>query len=316
MKILDLTNLENSEIRYKISKFPDGQQNCNITSISIDQISALKQKPTYITYSNWKIPKKVQIKSRLNNFKDLEIIIATIACLKNLGVKEIHLYTPYIVGARSDRQFEEGGNHYLKQVICPIINSLNLSSITCYDPHSHVLEALLSNFKKISNAKLIEFAIRDILVNNTESHIVDLMYIAPDSGAFHKIYKSLEEAKIEELSNIIICSKERNTDGKLTKTVVPNLDILTNDKDIVIIDDICDGGRTFINIVDYIMKANPLYKGKKYLIVTHGIFSAGFHELNKYFDDIYCTNSYSDIGDYITISGELQKTNLNQLNVF
>ena len=26
MKILDLTNLENSDIKYKVSKFPDGQQ--------------------------------------------------------------------------------------------------------------------------------------------------------------------------------------------------------------------------------------------------------------------------------------------------
>ena len=37
--------------------------------------------------------------------------------------------------------------------------------------------------------------------------------------------------------------------------------------------------------------------GKTYLIVTHGIFSAGFEELYKHFDGIYCTNSYSDISN-------------------
>lgn len=30
MKVLNLTNLEESEIKYKISKFPDGQQNVTI----------------------------------------------------------------------------------------------------------------------------------------------------------------------------------------------------------------------------------------------------------------------------------------------
>jgi len=34
---------------------------------------------------------------------------------------------------------------------------------------------------------------------------------------------------------------------------------------------------------------------KLYLIVTHGIFSAGFDELGKYFEQIYTTNSYKDI---------------------
>ena len=35
-------------------------------------------------------------------------------------------------------------------------------------------------------------------------------------------------------------------------------------------------------------------KHKIYLIVTHGVFSKGFEELSKYFEGIYCTNSYGD----------------------
>ena len=31
-----------------------------------------------------------------------------------------------------------------------------------------------------------------------------------------------------------------------------------------------------------------------FLVVSHGIFSKGFSELSKYFEGIYCTNSYSD----------------------
>jgi ribose-phosphate pyrophosphokinase len=67
-------------------------------------------------------------------------------------------------------------------------------------------------------------------------------------------------------------------------------------KDIIIIDDICDGGATFINIAKEIQKQYELTtpKPKIYLIVTHGIFSKGLEELGEYFESIYCTNSYQD----------------------
>ena len=38
-------------------------------------------------------------------------------------------------------------------------------------------------------------------------------------------------------------------------------------------------------------------KAKIYLVVTHGIFSAGFAELSRNFEHIYTTNSYRDIAD-------------------
>lgn len=53
-------------------------------------------------------------------------------------------------------------------------------------------------------------------------------------------------------------------------------------------------------------------KSKIYLIVTHGIFSKGFKELNRYFDNIYCTNSYKDIAN--DEYGEI--TNVKQSNIF
>jgi len=65
-------------------------------------------------------------------------------------------------------------------------------------------------------------------------------------------------------------------------------------RDVIIIDDICDGGATFINIAK-ILTGYKEFKGKIYLIVTHGIFSKGFAELSQYFKGIYCTNSYSDL---------------------
>lgn len=298
--ILNLVNPTDSEVKFKVSRFPDQQQNITIT----DEI----------------VNKYVLIKSRLNSWLDLELIVCAVASLRNMNVKSIELFVPYFCGARSDRKFERGGNNYLKDVICPVINSLNFDSVTVLDPHSYCLEMGLKNFKKISNAALVEWSVRDILVNNTESHIKDLIYIAPDAGATHKIYSTLKEAKIED-NNIITCSKERDNEGKLTKCVVPipiqskNSEWLDyRKKDFIIIDDICDGGRTFINIAKE-LKVQLSPEANIYLIVTHGIFSAGYEELYKYFDGIYTTNSVKEVPSLLKLWGD--KTEFTkQLNIF
>lgn len=156
MKILNLTDLDKSDIKYKIQKFPDGQQNVVI-------LQNLNEILGYIVKDeNDRHPFSIQIKSRLNNWLDLELIVCTVASLRELGVEEIHLYTPYIMGARSDRKFEEGGNNYLKDVICPIINSLNFKTVTCIDPHSDVLEACIKGFRKESNEMLVRFSLLNI----------------------------------------------------------------------------------------------------------------------------------------------------------
>jgi ribose-phosphate pyrophosphokinase len=155
--------------------------------------------------------------------------------------------------------------------------------------------------------------------------------IAPDSGSLKKIYKLAEQ--IGYKGDIITCSKDRDVDGKLTKTIVPYVFCKGENnpynekvygKDIIIIDDICDGGATFINIAKEIKNALPdiaWFKQynhpipKIYLIITHGIFSKGFEELSQYFDAIYCTNSY---GDALTQrDGDMQYEKfVKQLNVF
>lgn len=317
---LNLVYPENSDIQFKHQKFPDGQQNIILNPDDLDNYLEGK----WIEY-------KVQIKSRLNNWLDLELITCAVASLRELEVKEIHLYTPYIMGARSDRKFEEGGgNNYLKDVICPIINSLNFKTVTCIDPHSDVLEACIKGFRKNPEpnvfVNLTDFLFHDKYGrewckggDNDISN--DFVLVSPDAGASKKIYKVAE--RIGYKGDIITCSKDRNTDGKLTKTIVPvtgeqhNMLHKGPYKDFIIIDDICDGGATFINIAKEIKQyfhESGKTQSKIYLIVTHGIFSKGLKELSKYFDGIYSTNSYSD-WDYSDLKAG-EKQILKQLNVF
>jgi ribose-phosphate pyrophosphokinase len=283
MKTLNLTDIDKSDVKYQIQEFPDGQNN-----IVIKPSKCVTKTETF-----WATP--VQIKSRLNNWLDLELIVCAIKSLRNLGVKTIHLYTPYFMGARSDRQFEHGGNRYIKDVIAPVINSLNFESVTCIDPHSYVLENCVNNFKSITNVELVKNSLRLIAGDWKErTNNEGFVLVSPDAGASHKIFKLAEQ--IGYKGDIITCSKERDKDGKIIGTNVPLNAGEHLDKDFIIIDDICDGGATFINIAKELNEIRTKYSNQKiYLIVTHGIFSKGFRELSEHFENIYCTNSYSNV---------------------
>lgn len=267
MRSLSLSNPENSDIKFKISKFPDGQQ-----TVDID-IESLIEQGMYLTTDH------VVIESRMNSFHDIELIICANQALKEIGIPAIDLVVPYFLGARSDRKFADGGVNYLKSVICPIINSQEFNRVVVLDPHSDVLEACLNNFTKVDNVQLVQFAMETI---GKEDSVI----VSPDAGALKKIYTVAEALEMEDL---IIASKHRDIKtGKITSTTVPLTPEHANKK-FIIIDDICDGGRTFTEIAKVIRQT--FADAKIFLIVTHGIFSAGMAPLNEAFDGIFTTNS-------------------------
>lgn len=137
--------------------------------------------------------------------------------------------------------------------------------------------------------------------------------IVVDAGASKKAEILAQQLSNEYDITLIQCHKKRNIKtGKIEKLEVYSNDLqnLTN----IIVDDIADGGGSFIFCVKELQKIKG-YKNS-YLIVTHGIFSKGFDELNKYFDGIYTTNSVRNVGEYEHNGMNLIKTNVKQINVF
>jgi ribose-phosphate pyrophosphokinase len=289
---LNLVNPETSDIKYKISKFPDGQQTVDLTEWSdVERFSG-----------------GVRINTRLNSFNDLEILICATKALRNITNKPITLYVPYFLGSRSDRKFVNGGVNYLKQVICPIINSLNFESVIVMDPHSDVLEACLNNFSKVNNFALVDDALSYLIGDDEEDQVV---LVSPDAGAYKKVFDVAQEFRI---TNIVTATKVRDLKtGAILRTEVPTLD-QHKDLKYIIIDDICDGGRTFIELAKAIKEQRPT--AKVCLVVTHGIFSAGYSEIGQYFEEIYTTNSYKDISEVEFHGSELLPTKVKQLNIF
>ena len=296
---LNLVNKSDSlSCDYQITKFPDGQQSITILEKGYYTYYSLKEQNTPII-----------IKSRLRNFKDLELIICANQALKEIGVKSVKLYIPYCIGGRSDRKFQEGGINYIKTVIAPILNSQNFDEVRIMDPHSDVLEACINNFVKINNDKLILMALKSIL--NGDNDVSNICLVSPDAGAYKKIF---DVAKKFGIDKIITATKVRDIKtGKILHTEIPTLD-QHNKLKYIIVDDICDGGRTFIELAKAIHGSRPT--AEVYLVVTHGIFSNGLYELSKEITKIYSTNSLSDYDVEYDSEYTVSKDYLTQLNVF
>lgn len=299
--ILNLAHSDKSDIKYEISRFPDGQQTLNLLGLSFGELKH----------------ESVEIKSRLNNFRDLELIICANMALRNLGCTEVHLFSPYVSGGRSDRKFQEGGINYLKQVICPIINSQKFTTVSVLDPHSDTLEACINNFIKFDNFRLVDWVIKELNID-----VNDICLVSPDAGAYKKVFDLAKHLKIKK---IITATKIRDIiTGEIIETKI-HIDRDVMDKTFIIVDDILDGGRTFIEIAKAIETTikmtgfiHPtLVKEDKYLICTHGIFSSGYSKLNEHFKTIFTTNSVKEIGELEPDSyGNLNKTNVKQLDIF
>jgi ribose-phosphate pyrophosphokinase len=316
MEIINLVNPNDRySFKYEISRFPDGQQSVRLIEDGYNTFESLK-------YSD--NAHGITIKSRLNAFSDLELIICTTQALKEVGVKNIELYIPYCIGGRSDRKFVKGGINYIKNVIAPIINSQGYSKVTILDSHSDVLEACINNFEKENNINLVTFALKDYFLSKgyktwEQKYVDDILLVSPDAGALKKIYGVAQHIGYQ--SDVIVATKYRNPiTGQIEKTDVP-LNITTEycDKDIFIVDDICDGGRTFIEIAKAI-KSEKRFIGEIYLVITHGIFSQGFEGLASYVSGIYTTNSVKDIEDGEIVDGFSKHKTIHELvkqfNVF
>ena len=211
------------------------------------------------------------IVSLTNSLKVMHLLEVANA-LGHLHVKKEVLIIPYLMAARYDRLMQPGDSFDL-EVIAGLINSCGFKKVILFDVHSDVSLQLIKNATNINNRKLVE--------QYDQEHA---LVICPDNGASKKVDEYLKWNK--HFTEIVYCTKKRElSTGKLT-LLVNNPDKCKN-RNCVIIDDICDGGATFLAIADQI---EPKHFS---LIVTHGIFSKGFMALEKKFDEIIVSNSYS-----------------------
>lgn len=234
--------------------------------------------PHIIINPNFDMSRSITVSHRLNSFNDLGLLCLAVDALYRLEAKLETLIIPYFPSARQDRVMVKGEPLSVK-VYADIINALNFKKVIVFDAHSEVTLAVLNNCELITNHKFVEKVVQEIGNN--------VILISPDGGALKKIYKVSEFLGGIE---VIECSKSRDVKtGKLTGFKVYADDL--QGKDCLIVDDICDGGGTFIGLAEELRNKNA---GKLYLAISHGIFSNGFDDLNC-FERIFTTDSFKNM---------------------
>jgi len=244
------------------------------------------------------IPQKcaAMIITKLRTADDIMMLAAAVSALNYTGkVHRYGLYIGYIPGSRQDRVCNEG-EAFTAKVYANTINSMcNWSLIQVIDAHSDVSPALLNECHSNDNSFFVTKALEQIDVHEP-------VIVSPDAGANKKVHNIVQMLTKSSVNvEMVRADKKRDlATGQIQETVV-YADDLTG-KECIIIDDICDGGRTFIELAK-VLKAKGA--SSVILLVTHGIFSKGYEPVLEHIDQIVTTNSFADLsdddGDRITV---------------
>lgn len=223
----------------------------------------------------------VNVSHRLNSFNNLGLLCMAVDALKRLGCTLNVLFIPYFPAARQDRLMVTGEPLSVK-VYADIINAFQFKKVVIYDVHSEVTSTLLHNCKVVPNHNFIQTVLEKI--------DKELLLISPDAGALKKIHRLAEHLGGIK---VVTCSKNRDVRTGALKNFKVDSDDLEG-KDCLLVDDICDGGGTFLGLAKALKEKNA---GKLYLAVSHGIFSKGYEELLKHFEKIFTTDSIRTINE-------------------
>ena len=214
----------------------------------------------------------------------IKLLMVTDAIRQVAPNTPINLVMPYISYARQDRVCDSGEALGIK-VFANLINTQNYSSVLVWDAHSEVSVALLNNCTNVKVSALI----------HSLPYLADIL-VSPDAGANKKVFE-LAKAYPDKFNKVIRADKVRDvTTGAITDTVVYCDDL--QGKDVLIVDDIVDGGRTFIELAIKLKEKNV---GAIFLYVTHGIFSKGLEVFEGFIDRIYVANSFISSSNPILI---------------
>lgn len=224
------------------------------------------------------------VKARLQSSEDImHFVMLCDALDRRYPSAESSVIIPYFPYARQDRMCSPG-QHFGAAVIAKIIGGIPQRHLTVYDLHSPVTRDLLEVHFGVT-----EITQGDILMPTKVGNLIGegkLRIVSPDKGATQK---ALE---VRNVCNgplpVLQCGKTRDpATGKINGFAVDEEDLAG--QDLIIVDDICDAGGTFLGLAAELRK-----RGAKSvdLYVTHGIFSKGFDAFSGLIDNIYATDSF------------------------
>ena len=255
MVVLNLVNRGNSDISYKLNRFPDGE-------VMFEFTDKLDRKES------------MHIICRIKSAEDLFILLQIGDILNRHGI-EFELSILYLMSMRMDRVMDFNRPYNL-QIVSNLINSIKPRKVKIIEPHSDKTTLLLQNSEGIPTTGLIPI----------EELNPSTVICFPDKGAYDryidKVFPHLAKC---------FCEKERDSLGALVGFHLNKGLIDLVGRNVLVIDDLCDGGGTFIGVGELLRKENI---DKLSIFITHAIQKQGLEKLSKLYDEICITNSYNN----------------------
>lgn len=225
--------------------------------------------------------------------EDLVTLMLVTDALKRVRPEvSIDLILPYIPYARQDRICNPGEAFGLK-IIAEMINRQGYRKVFVADSHSVASGAAIDRIVNISAAALVPHINRQITA-----------VVAPDAGAEKR---ALEVAVARSLP-LIQCVKNRDRKGTVISVDVSTRITEEHGLEWLVVDDICDGGGTFVALYDTL---NTAYKNRGRLAITdtsvpvlslfttHAIYRSGTDQLRDlYRGGLYCANVSENASDF------------------
>lgn len=241
--------------------FPDGQRHIEIQTVYVED-------------------EHVWVETAIRNGDELLDVMLAKDALDMMGVWS-SLNIRYLMGARMDRRISKV-QPFTLQVIARILNAAGFRAIRVLDPHSQVTLDLLR-----AEAVRPVHAASCVLAHY---HADRTVIVAPDAGAEPRVSELLSLAHGGRAFSVVQGRKVRDPQtGRLSGFAVLDSSRVQG-KHCLILDDLCDGGGTFVGLAAALRAAGAVGVD---LFVTHGIFSKGM-PLDG-IDTIYTTDSYQPV---------------------
>jgi ribose-phosphate pyrophosphokinase len=188
-------------------------------------------------------------------------------CLLNAAVQarmggraRLQLWLAYLPYSRQDRPEPAAGVGMNSLVLLHMLNSVRWAGIHTLDVHSSVLEGRVDSYPQHEVMVALGGAVREEIG----------AIVAPDMGAVKKAEKLADALDVP----LLVCHKRRlGTAGVQVKLLGTTCDrSVSADTPIMIVDDICDGGRTFLGVSEELKLAG--YEDQQ-LMVSHACSASG-----------------------------------------
>lgn len=263
--------IDNCSTPIETIKFSDGGTNIKIHAESIKNYACVVIDPE--TPANDVLWEAVQAHDALSR-------------LPRRGSRGIYLSLSYLPHGRADRVFEKGNSFPLK-IFCEAIAVYD--KVFLRDPHSEVVKEFFDEDQLEIMTQAQAFKCTSAYVSLPSRGVL----VSPDKGAREKA-REIHDMMDRPVS-LLVADKTRDpSTGRITSTTIPALGL--SGRTCMIVDDILDGGGTFIPLANKLREAGA---ERVELYVTHGIFSKGLELFKGVLDRIHI---FQTVGGYITHS--------------